>query len=48
VTSPELAAVLEPVGAVAEAIAPAAFAAHIKDELAQGKKIATEHKFVAE
>jgi tripartite-type tricarboxylate transporter receptor subunit TctC len=35
-------------GTVAEAIPPAAFAAHIKDELAQWKKIATEHKIVAE
>ena len=46
--SPELAAVLEPDGTVAEAIPPAAFAAHVKDELAQWKKIATEHKIVAE
>ena len=46
--SPELAAVLEPDGTVAEAMPPAVFAAHIKDELAQWKKIATEHKIVAE
>jgi hypothetical protein len=33
---------------VPEAISPAAFAARIKEELGQWKKIATEHKIVAE
>ncbi len=46
--SPELAPVLEPDGTLPEAITPAAFAARIKDELAQWKKIAAEHKIVAE
>jgi tripartite-type tricarboxylate transporter receptor subunit TctC len=40
--------VLEPDGTLPVAITPAAFAAHIKDELAQWKKIAAEHKIVAE
>ena len=46
--SPELSAVLEPDGALPEAIAPATFAARIADELRQWKRIATEHKIVAE
>jgi len=46
--SPELAVVLEPDGAVPEAVSAATFAARIKDELGQWKKIATEHKIVAE
>jgi tripartite-type tricarboxylate transporter receptor subunit TctC len=46
--SPELAPVLEPDGAVPEAIGAATFAARIKEELGQWKKVATEHKIVAE
>lgn len=46
--SPDLAPVLEPDGAVPEAIKPAAFAARIRDELAQWKKLAVEHHIVAE
>ena len=46
--SPELGAILEPDGTVAVAIAPAAFAARIKEELARWKQIATDHKIVAE
>jgi len=46
--SPDLAPVLEPDGTLPDAMRPAAFAAIIKDELAQWKKIATEHKIVAE
>jgi tripartite-type tricarboxylate transporter receptor subunit TctC len=46
--SPDLAPVLEPDGTLPDAIRPAAFAALIKDELAQWKQIATEHKIVAE
>jgi tripartite-type tricarboxylate transporter receptor subunit TctC len=46
--SPDLTPVLEPDGAVPEAIGPATFAARIKEELGQWKKIATEHKIVAE
>jgi len=40
--------VLEPDGALAEAISPATFAARIKEELGQWKKVASEHKIVAE
>jgi tripartite-type tricarboxylate transporter receptor subunit TctC len=46
--SPDLATVLEPDGALAEAITPATFATRIKEELGQWKKVATEHKIVAE
>jgi hypothetical protein len=46
--SPDLAPVLEPDGTLPEAISPAPFAGRIKDELAQWKQIATEHKIVAE
>jgi tripartite-type tricarboxylate transporter receptor subunit TctC len=46
--SPELLPVLEPDGAVAEAISGGTFAARIKEELGQWKKVATEHKIVAE
>ena len=46
--SPDLASVLEPDGTVPEAIGAAAFAARIKEELAQWKRIATDHKIVAE
>lgn len=46
--SPDLAPVLEPDGTLPDAMRAAAFAAVIKDELAQWKKIATEHKIVAE
>lgn len=46
--SPELAPVLEPDGTLPDAIRPAAFAALIKNELAQWKQIATEHRIVAE
>ena len=44
----DLTPVLEPDGTLPEAIAPAAFAGKIKDELGQWKKIATDHKIVAE
>jgi tripartite-type tricarboxylate transporter receptor subunit TctC len=46
--SPELAPVLEPDGTLPDAMKAAAFAALVKDELAQWKQIATEHKIVAE
>jgi tripartite-type tricarboxylate transporter receptor subunit TctC len=46
--SADLKPVLEPDGTLPAAITPAAFAAHVKDELAQWKKIAAEHKIVAE
>ncbi len=46
--SPELATILEPDGTVPAAIAPAAFATRVKDELAQWKKTASDHKIVAE
>lgn len=46
--SVDLKPVLEPDGTLPAAITPAAFAAHIKDELVQWKKIAAEHKIVAE
>ena len=46
--SPELGAILEPDGTVAIAMSPPAFAARVKEELAQWKQIATEHKIVAE
>jgi len=46
--SPELGTVLQPDGAMAVALSPAAFATRLKDELAQWKQIATEHKIVAE
>ncbi|MEO8751603.1 MAG: tripartite tricarboxylate transporter substrate binding protein [Casimicrobiaceae bacterium] len=46
--SPELAPVLEPDGTLPDAMRAAAFAAVVKDELAQWKQIATEHKIVAE
>jgi tripartite-type tricarboxylate transporter receptor subunit TctC len=46
--SPELAPVLEPDGALPEAIGSAPFAARLKTELGQWKQIATEHKIVAE
>ena len=46
--SPELATILEPDGTVPVAIAPSAFATRVKDELAQWKKTASDHKIVAE
>jgi tripartite-type tricarboxylate transporter receptor subunit TctC len=46
--SPDLGAVLEPDGTVAVAMTPAAFAARVKEELAQWKQIAADHKIVAE
>jgi len=46
--SADLVPVLEPDGAVPEAISAATFAARIKEELGQWKKVATEHKIVAE
>jgi tripartite-type tricarboxylate transporter receptor subunit TctC len=46
--SAELTPLLEPDGTLPEAISPATFAGRIKDELAQWKQIATEHKIVAE
>src|SRR5437762_3927615 len=46
--SPELAAILEPDGTVAVAMMPSAFATRVKEELAQWKQTATDHKIVAE
>ena len=46
--SPELTAILEPDGTVAVAMTPAAFSARVKEELAQWKQIATDHKIIAE
>ncbi len=46
--SAELAPVLEPDGTLPDAMPPAAFAARIKDELAQWKQLAAEHRIVAE
>lgn len=46
--SPDLATILEPEGTVPAAMSPAAFAARVKDELGQWKRIATERKIVAE
>lgn len=46
--SPELRTVLEPDGTVPSAISSAAFATRLKEELAQWKQVATEHKIVAE
>jgi tripartite-type tricarboxylate transporter receptor subunit TctC len=47
-TSPELAVLLEPDGTVPVAMSPAAFAARLRQELAQWKQIATDRKIVAE
>ena len=46
--SPELAQVLEPDGTLSEAMSPAVFARRLRDELAQWKQLAAEHKIVAE
>jgi tripartite-type tricarboxylate transporter receptor subunit TctC len=46
--SPDLTPVLEPDGTLPEAISPATFVLRIKDEFGQWKRIATEHKIVAE
>jgi tripartite-type tricarboxylate transporter receptor subunit TctC len=46
--SPDLATILEPEGTVPAPMSPAAFAARVKDELGQWKRIATERKIVAE
>ena len=46
--SADLKPVLEPDGTLPAAITPAEFGAHVKDELAQWKKIAADHKIVAE
>lgn len=46
--SPELAPVLEPDGTVPDAIGAAVFAGRIKNELGQWKRIAAEHRIVAE
>jgi tripartite-type tricarboxylate transporter receptor subunit TctC len=46
--TPELAIVLEPDGTVPTALSPDAFAARVKQELAQWKQIATDHRIVAE
>ncbi len=46
--SPELKVFLEPDGALPVAIAPAAVAARLKDELAQWKSIAADRKIVTE
>ena len=47
-SSAELATILEPEGTIPKAMTPAAFAALVKDELAQWKRIAAERKIVAE
>jgi tripartite-type tricarboxylate transporter receptor subunit TctC len=47
-SSADLQPVLEPDGTLPSAIAPDAFAARLKDELATWKRIASEHKIVAE
>jgi tripartite-type tricarboxylate transporter receptor subunit TctC len=46
--SPDLAPILEPDGTVPSAVTPAALAARFKDELGQWKRVATNHKIVAE
>jgi tripartite-type tricarboxylate transporter receptor subunit TctC len=46
--SPEMRPVLEPDGTLPTAISPASFAQRLKEELAQWKQIASEHKIVAE
>ena len=46
--SSELGTILEPDGTVAVAMTPPAFATRVKEDLAQWKQIATEHKIVAE
>ncbi|MFO1313729.1 MAG: tripartite tricarboxylate transporter substrate binding protein [Burkholderiales bacterium] len=46
--SADLATVLEPDGTLPEAVSPATFASRMKDELAQWKKIASDHRIVAE
>ena len=46
--SPELAPVLEPDGTVPDAMSAPTFAARIREELGQWKKIAVDHKIVAE
>jgi tripartite-type tricarboxylate transporter receptor subunit TctC len=46
--SPELTPVLEPDGTLPEAITPSAFASIVKNELAQWKQIATDHRITAE
>jgi tripartite-type tricarboxylate transporter receptor subunit TctC len=46
--SADLAVVLEPEGTVPTAMSPAAFAARVKEELAQWKQVAAAHKIVAE
>lgn len=46
--SPDLVPVLEPDGALPEAVSAAVFAGRLKDELARWKQIATDHKIVAE
>lgn len=47
-TSPDLAAILEPDGTVATAVAPGPLATRMKDELARWKRVATDHGIVAE
>ena len=47
-SSPELKALLEPDGATPMSISPSAFAAIVKQDLAQWKQIATDNKIVAE
>jgi tripartite-type tricarboxylate transporter receptor subunit TctC len=46
--SPELAVLLEPEGTVPVSMTPAAFAARVKQELGEWKRIAAERKIVAE
>jgi tripartite-type tricarboxylate transporter receptor subunit TctC len=46
--SPELAIILEPDGTVPTAVAPAALSTRMRDELAQWKRVATDHGIVAE
>ena len=47
-TGPEVRNLLDPDGAQPNAMAPAAFAARVRDDLAGWKRIATEHRIVAE
>jgi hypothetical protein len=46
--SPDLATVLEPDGALAEAISPATFAAGSRRSSGNGRRSRAEHKIVAE
>jgi tripartite-type tricarboxylate transporter receptor subunit TctC len=46
--SPELAALLGPDGTLPEAMTPAAFAARVREDMAKWKRVAAEHKIIAE